>query len=129
MKKFIFLILVVAAAWYGWHHYPELLNRMPSNKAVIVNNTGSEIIRVRLTAGDQSVGVKEAIPADGRAEFTFKVDHDATFTLVWQYSNRVGEQHWAGGSVTHGPVVQKLTFTVDGDNQVIFLPENLSSAK
>jgi hypothetical protein len=128
MKKFIFFLLVVAAAWYGWKHYPELLHRMPGNKAVIVNNTGHEMIRVRLDAGEQSVGVKESIPPEGRAEFTFKVDHDASFTLVWQYGDKVGEQKWSGGTVTSGPVVQKLTFTVDADNQVIFLPENFSSA-
>lgn len=127
MKRLFFLILVAAAAWYGWHHYPELLNRMPSNKAVIVNNTGHELDRVRLSAGDQPIGVKESIPPDGRAEFPFKIDHDATFTLVWQYADKQGEQRWTGGSVTHGPVVQKCTFTVDGEGQVIFLPENLTS--
>ena len=128
MKKLIFFILLVAAAWYGWHHYPELLHRLPSNKAVIVNNTGHEMIRVRLTAGDQSIGVKETIPAEGRAEFPFKIDHDASFVLVWQYADRVGEQRWSGGSVTHGPMVQRCTFTVDTENQVIFLPEPLAGA-
>ena len=24
MKKLLFFALVVFAAWYGWHHYPEL---------------------------------------------------------------------------------------------------------
>jgi hypothetical protein len=127
MKRFILFILVVAAAWYGWHHYPELLNRTPGNKAVIVNSTGHEMIRVRLSAGSQSIGVKESIPPNGRAEFTFKIDHDASFELVWQYGDKVGEQRWTGGTVTHGPVTQKVTFTVDEENQVIFLPENLTS--
>ena len=129
MKRLIIFLLLVAAAWYGWKHYPELLNRMPGNKAIIVNNTGHEMSRVRLSAGSQSVGVKETIPDQGRAEFTFKVAQDASFTLDWQYTDKIGEQHWTGGSVTHGPVVQKCTFTVDADNQVIFLPENFSSAQ
>jgi len=128
MKRLILFILVVAAAWYGWKHYPDLMNRMPSNKAIIVNNTGHEMTRVRLTAGEQSIGVKESIPPDGRVEFPFKVDHDAMFGLTWQYADKIGEQHWSGGTVTKGPVVQKCTFTVDTDNQVIFLPENFSSA-
>ncbi|MBI1798544.1 MAG: hypothetical protein HYR73_02535 [Candidatus Eisenbacteria bacterium] len=127
MKRLIFLILVAAAAWYGWHHYGELLNRMPSNVAVIVNSTGHEMTRVRLTAAGQGILVKESIPENGREQVKFKVDQDASFTLVWQYADKIGEQRWTGGTVTHGPVVQKCTFTVDTENQVIFLPENLTS--
>lgn len=128
MKKLFFLILIAAAAWYGWNHYHDILDKTPSNKAIIVNTTGHEMIRVRLAAGSQSVGVKESIPDNGRAEFPFKVNEDASFTLVWQYADRQGERKWTGGTVTHGPVVQKCTFTVDADDQVIFLPENFSSA-
>jgi hypothetical protein len=128
VKKLFFLALIAAAAWYGWHHYRDILDKSPSNKAIIVNTTGHEMTRVRLSAGSQSIGVKESIPDNGRAEFPFKVDTDAAFTLVWQYSDRQGERHWTGGTVTRGPVVQKCTFTVDADDQVIFLPENFSSA-
>lgn len=127
MKKLLFLALVVFAAWYGWHHYPELIHHLPMSKAVVVNNTGHELTRVRLSAGEQSIGVKESIPENDRAEFTFHVDHDATFVLVWQYGDRPGESHWTGGTVTTGPVAQKCTFTIDADGEVLFLPENLSS--
>ena len=127
MKKLLFLGLLALAGWYGYHHYPELLHRLPSNRAVIVNNTGHEITRVRLSAGETSIGVEESIPDKGSATFDFRVDHDAAFVLVWQYGDRAGEMKWSGGMVTHGPVTQKCTFTIDEEGQVIFLPENFSS--
>ena len=126
MKKLLFFALVVFAGWYGWNHYRDLLRHEVMSKAVIVNSTGHELTRVRLSAGDQSIGVKESIPDNGRAEFPFHVSQDASFVLVWQYGDRAGESHWTGGTVTHGPVAQKCTFTIDGDGEVLFLPENLS---
>ncbi|MGH7741826.1 MAG: hypothetical protein ACRENS_07380 [Candidatus Eiseniibacteriota bacterium] len=126
MKRLLFFALVVFAGWYGYHHYRELLHHQAMSKAVIVNSTGHELTRVRLSAGEQSIGVKESIPDNGRTEFPFHVDHDATFVLVWQYGDRAGESHWTGGTVTSGPVAQKCTFTIDGDGEVLFLPENLS---
>jgi hypothetical protein len=126
MKKLLFFALVVFAAWYGWHHFRDLLHHQVMSKAVIVNSSGHELTRVRLSAGDQSIGVKESIPDNGHVEFPFHVDQDVSFVLVWQYGDRPGESHWTGGTVTHGPIAQKCTFTIDGDGEVLFLPENLS---
>jgi len=126
IKRLLFLALVAFAAWYGWHHYRDLLHHEVMSRAIIVNNTGHELTRVRLSAGDQSLGVKESIPDNSRADFPFHVDHDASFLLVWQYGDRPGESRWTGGTVTQGPIAQKCTFTIDGDGEVLFLPENLS---
>lgn len=126
MKKLLFFALVVFAAYYGWHHYRDLLKHEVMSKAIIVNNTGHELTRVRLSAGDQSIGVKESIPENGRAEFLFHINSDANFVLVWQYGDRAGESHWSGGTVTKGPIAQKCTFTIDAEGEVLFLPENLS---
>jgi hypothetical protein len=128
MKKLLFFAFVVFAAWYGWQHFRDLLHHDVMSKAVIINSTGHELERVRLSAGEQSLGVKESIPDNGRAEFLFHVDHDASFTLVWQYGDRPGELNWSGGTVTHGPIAQRCTFTIDGDGAVLFLPENLTNA-
>jgi len=127
MKKLLFFAVVVFAAWYGWKHYRDLLHHDVMSRAIIVNNTGHELVRVRLSAGDQSIGVKESIPDNGRAEFPFHVDQDATFMLAWQYGDRQGESRWSGGTVTHGPIAQKCTFTIDAEGEVLFLPENLTN--
>src|SRR3974390_2161084 len=115
MKKLIMFALVVFAAWYGWHHYRELLHHEVMSKAVIANNTGHELTRVRLLAGDDAIGVKDSIPDNTRAEFPFHLDHDATFEIDWQYGDRAGESHWTGGSFTHGPTPPKLTFNINAD--------------
>ena len=127
MKKLLFLVLVAFAAWYGWHHYRDLITHKVMSRAIIVNNTGHELDRVRLSVGDISIGVKESMPDNSRAEFPFHVDQDANFVMVWQYADRAGESRWTGGMVTHGPVGQKCTFTIDGEGEVLFLPENLGA--
>ena len=58
MKRLLILALVAFAAWYGWHHYQELLQKTPKHEAVIVNHSGEVLTRVRLTVGGQTY-VKE----------------------------------------------------------------------
>ncbi len=119
MKKLILLAVVAAAAWYGWHHYPQLLNRQPGHTAVIVNQTGRDMQRVRLVVDGQTF-VRESLPDGEEAEMKFKVANDSDFLLIWQWTNAPGEFHWRGGRVPRGPMVQKHIFTVDGVNEVIY---------
>lgn len=119
MKKLILLAIVAAAAWYGWHHYPQILNRQPAHKAIIVNQTGRDMQRVRLIVDGQTF-VKESLPDGEEAEIPFKVANDSDFQLIWQWTNAPGEFRWRGGRVPRGPMVQKHIFTVDGVNEVIY---------
>lgn len=124
MKKLLFLLLVIGAAWYGWKHYPELLNRQPGHKAVIVNQTGRDMQRVRLVVDGQTL-VKELIPDGQEAELTFKVANDSEFDVIWQWTDAPGEFKWHGGRVPRGPMVQKHIFTVEGVNEVIYQARQL----
>ena len=45
MKKLFVLALIAFAVWYGYHHYPELLNRGPSNEVVLKNESGHPLER------------------------------------------------------------------------------------
>ncbi len=122
MKRLLLLILLAVAVWYGYRHYPELLDRRPGHDAVIENHTGREMQRVRLTV-DGKTYVKESIPDESSAVIPFKVEHDATFALDWEYGD--GAQHrWAGGAVPTGPMLQRHTLTVDGDHSVLYRAEN-----
>ena len=122
MKRLILLILVAAAVWYGWKH-PDLLRRHPSHEAVVENTSGLEMARVRLTVGGQTF-VKESIPDGTKAAFPFRVDHDASFQLVWEWADRIGERTWSGGNVPAGPMLQRHIMTVDGDGAVLYRAEN-----
>jgi hypothetical protein len=119
MKKLILLLLIVAAAWYGWKNYPQLLNRQPGHKAVIINNAGHDMQRVRLVVDGQTL-VRESIADGAEGELTFKVANDSDFELIWQWTDAPGEFRWRGGRVPRGPMVQKHLFTVDGVNEVIY---------
>ena len=127
MKKLIVLIILVAAAWYGWKHYPELLNRQPSHEAVVENASGTTLIRVRVSVGGQTF-VKEELADGEKVTFPFKIKDDATFDLVWQWQARAGESSWHGGMVPRGPMVQRHVMSIDGDGQVMYHAEQKGSA-
>ena len=123
MKKLIILAVVAFTVWYGWKHYPELMSHRPSHEAVIQNRTGTGMTRVRLIVDGQTF-VKEDLPDGARAVFPFRVGNDASFNLVWQWSNRPGENSWSGGMVPKGPMVQRHIMTIDSEAGVLYQAEN-----
>jgi hypothetical protein len=123
MKKLIFLLLIAFAAWYGYKHYPELMNRRPGHDAVIENQSGLTMQAIRLTVDGQTF-VKEELANEASVDFPFKVSNDASFTLVWAWKEKPGEAHWSGGMVPKGPMMQRHRFQIDGDGAVTYTPEN-----
>jgi hypothetical protein len=123
MKKLLLLVFVAGVAWYGWKHYPSLIERRPSHEAVIQNSTGTGLTRIRLTVDGQTF-VKEELPDGAKAVFPFRVGRDASFELVWQWSDRPGENTWTGGMVPKGPMVQRHIMTIDADAGVLYQAEN-----
>jgi hypothetical protein len=119
MMRLVLVLLIAAAAWYGWKHYPELLQRAPSHEAVVANNTGKVLTRVRLTV-DGKTFVKERLADGETATFPFRVQNDSAFDLAWEFESAMGERSWHGGMVPKGPMVQRHLFTIDGDEQVIY---------
>src|SRR5262245_31728158 len=104
IKKLIFLAVVVAAGWYGWTHYKELTQRKTSHEAVIVNQSGQTMARIRLKVDGQTL-VKETLAAGETARLPFRVNHDSAFDMLWT-SGR-DERSWSGGLVTAGPMAQR----------------------
>jgi len=117
MKKLIFLILVAIAGWYGYKHYPELMNRAPGNSAVISNQSDHGIRALRMTVDGQTQ-VKEDLPSGQSAQFDFKVDNDSDIKLVWEWTDKIGERRWAGGSVPKGPLLARHEMQILGDGEV-----------
>ena len=119
MKRLIVFLLFALAAWFGWKHWPELMRHTPGHEAVVVNDTGLTMERVRLTVDGQTF-VKEVLPSEQRATFDFKVAHDASFGLEWEWKDKLGERRWRGGMVPQGPMVQRHMMQVDADGGVIY---------
>jgi hypothetical protein len=128
MKKLVVLAVLAGVIWYGWKHYPELMQHRPSHEAVIQNSTGSGLQRVRLTVDGQTF-VKEELADGAEAVFPFRVSKDASFELVWQWSNRLGENNWSGGMVPKGPMVQRHIMVIDADAGVLYRAESKGEAK
>jgi len=123
MKKLVLLALIAFAAWYGWKHYRSLLlERRPMHEAVVENQTGVGLTRVRLTVDGQTF-VREELPDKGRASFPFRVGRDAAFRLVWQWSDRTTENTWNGGMVAVGPMVQRHVMVIGSDAGVLYRAE------
>jgi hypothetical protein len=118
MKNLILLIVIVLAAWVAWHHWPELLHKMPHDEVEIRNTGSADILRLRLRVGGQSF-VKETLAAGGSTVFRFPVAEDSDFDLTWQYGDRPGELHWSGGQVVKGPIIVSYLLTVDGQGGVV----------
>jgi hypothetical protein len=119
MKRLIILALVAIAAWYAWNHWPELMSRTPAHEAVIVNQTGRTLVRVRLKVDGQGF-VKERLGDGEQVAFPFKVSNDASFELTWEYENAMGEHTWRGGQVPRGPMVQRHSMRIDADGAVTY---------
>ena len=123
MKRLLLLVLLAVALWYGWQHRGDLLHRQQGHEAVVENISGRELTRVRLSVGGQTF-VKESIPDGEKAVFSFRVDRDATFELVWRFADASSEQSWSGGMVPRGPMLQRHVMTIDEDGTVFYRPEN-----
>jgi hypothetical protein len=123
MKKLIVLLLFAVAAWYGWKHYPDLLARRPGHEAVIENQSGHTLQRIRLVVGGATF-VKETLDDGDRVTFPFRVTNDASFELTWQWKDSIGERTWSGGLVPRGPMQQRHILTIDEEGAVLYRAEN-----
>src|SRR5438105_3629009 len=122
MKRLLVLALVALAAWYGWNHRDVLLKRQAHHDAVIVNRSGRGMERIRLGVGGQTL-VVETLNDGATATLPFRVTDDSELDLVWKWAGQDMEQHWHGGRVPKGPMVQRHTLSVDGDAGVIYQAE------
>ena len=119
MKRLVFFLLVAFAGWYAYKHWPEITSRAPGHEAVIVNNSGQTLTRVRLKVDGQTL-VKEELADGEKATFSFKVANDASFELTYEFARAMGERHWRGGMVPKGPLTQRHFIQIDGDGQVVY---------
>ena len=124
MKRLIILALLVAAGWYGWKHYDELMHPQPHHMAVIRNGTGEKLVRIRLTVGGHTY-VKEELANGESVTFPFLVDSDSPFQLVWEYESQPAESRWTGGLVAKGPLVARHTMTIHSGGGVVLESQRL----
>ena len=111
MKRLIIFAIVAFAVWYGYKHYDQLLHPQPRHIAVIRNESGTKLVRIRLTVGGHTY-VKEELATGAAAEIPFVVDSESEFDLVWEYDTNMSTGHWTGGLVTKGPLVGRHILTI-----------------
>lgn len=118
MTRLFVLVLIALAAWYGWKHYDQLLHPQKKHEAVIRNETGQKVVRIRLAVGGHTYA-KEELAAGESATIPFTVDKDSEFDLVWEYDTNTNTGHWNGGMVARGPLVGRHTLTIQDGGGVV----------
>lgn len=118
MWKLIIFVLLVFAAWTAWKKYPTAFERQPKHEARIENASGSQVMRVRLRVGDQTL-VKEVIEPGQSATIPFAVNHDEPLGIDWQLPDG-GERHWDKGRVVAGPMLQIHKIRIEPGDRIIY---------
>lgn len=124
MKRLVLLALLAFVGWYGYKHYDQLMHPRPRHEAVIRNDSGGKLVRIRLTVGNHTY-VKEELANGESATFPFTVDRDSQFVLLWEYDTNTSVGNWTGGLVAPGPIVARHTMTIRDDGGVVFGSSNL----
>jgi len=116
MLRLLIFALVVAAAWYGWKHQASL--RVPEgHEVVVVNHSGRELERIRVSAGGQTV-VVETLADGATVRQPLRARGDGPFKLVWSSNSKVGEREWKGGVLAQGPALLSHRFEFDNQERV-----------
>ena len=126
MRNLLVFVVVAFAAWYGWHHLADL-RQAPGDEAVIENQSGRGITRVRLTVGDQTF-VRESVPDGDKTTFPFRVTSDGSMALKWQFDGDAYDKSWKGGEVSAGPLHTRHHIRVMHDGGVIWTAERIATA-
>ena len=124
MQRLILLAVFVFAGGYGWKHYDALLHPAPRHEAVVRNDSGEKLVRIRLTVGGHTY-VKEELATGATVAFPFTVTTDSKFDLVWEYDTNTMVGHWTGGLVAKGPLVARHTLTIRTGGGVVFESQNI----
>jgi hypothetical protein len=123
MKKLFFLAIVGVAAWYAWTHRDTLFKREGMHEAVVVNNAGEDLQRVRVVVNGQTL-VREALAENQKASLPFKISADSDFQVTWQFTTKPGEMSWRGGTIAPGPMLQRHVFEIMADGSVLYHAES-----
>lgn len=121
MARWLLLLLVVGAAWYGWRRQDEWRSQ-GAHELVALNRSGRAIERLRIKIGDQTFAM-EVIENGASETLPVRCEHDGIFNLVWNVRGVDGEKRWRGGGFTAGPVLMRHRFEFTGGNGVIWSSE------
>ncbi len=116
MKRLLLLVLVCAAAWYGWKNFASLRPE-DSHDVVVTNQSGHAIERLRISGGGETV-VVETLADGATVRHPLRATRDGSFHLVWKSGRQIGEREWSGGKLTAAPELMSYFFEFDREERV-----------
>lgn len=125
MKRVIILVLVAAAAAYGWKTWKH--RKHEDGHTVVVENAGAvTLLRVRLDAGAAVLASRDSVPPGAQFAADLPLQsRDTRFRLRWNEPGHDAEREWNGGQVVAGPIrmAHRLQFAPGGG--VVWLADPL----
>ena len=126
MPRWVWVVLLLAVAAYGWRRTDATRTRGP-HEVVAVNRSGSDLERVRISVGGHAISVPSLASGES-ATLPFRCPHEGPFRVTWRTSGTDGETVWEGGRFTRGPLPMRHRFELVRGQGVVWRCERLAAS-
>ena len=118
MPRWLWIVLLLALAGYGWHR-TAVSRARGAHEIVVVNHSGRPLEQLSFAVSGRHMLVA-ALEPGATARRTFRSERDGTFEVAWRPRGGEDDRHWSGGRFSHGPVPMRHRFEfVRGDGIVL----------
>jgi hypothetical protein len=104
-----------------------MFGQAPGDEAVIENQSGRAMDRVRIEAAGTELPALDSISVGDHAVVPFTAAHDGAFHLRWVPRGTDVDKDWTGGEITAGPVHSRHHLQVGPDGGVVVTSETISA--
>jgi hypothetical protein len=126
MPRWVWAVLLIAVAVYGWTRTAALRER-GANELVAVNRTGRLVEDLRIRVGGKLV-VVPALPPGATARQPLLCDRDGVFELSWRPEGSDHELRWQGGRFSRGPIPMRHRFELMRGDGIVWRTERIRRA-
>ena len=125
MSRWIWVVLLLAVAVYGWWRTAELRER-GAHEVVVVNRSGRLVEDLRIHVGGKEVRIP-ALPHGATAKRPLLCERDGAFEFSWRSEDGDREMSWQGGRFSHGPIAMRHRFELVGRDGVVWRTERIAT--
>ena len=126
MPRWIWLVLLLAVAVYGWRRTAALRER-GAHEVVAVNRTGRLIEHLSIRVAGKGLEVHD-LAHGATAKRKLLCDRDGAFELAWRKEGEDLAAGWKGGRFTHGPLPMRHRFELVRGDGVVWRSERIGAS-
>ncbi len=125
MPRWVWVVLFLAVAAYGWSRAEALRARGP-DEIVAVNRTGRDLERLTITVAGRRAGAAP-LAAGASLRLPFRSERDGRFRLEWRTREPDHAVRWEGGRFTRCPIAMRHRFELIRGDGVVWRSQRLSA--